>query len=185
MGKDIKKLEELGEQISKEKEIHEIKRKNWQNSKRSMGIALLSIPLLIGGTAYDTHIGSKIKEKQPIINTYNIARQTLSNLNSKLQILEEQEQPYIPRNLDEELEYLFIPPRQDLEKSIQVVERNIQTMEDTSYAIKDYNDKAGSKGFLYTFLGSLVMIIVGGANHALGNKRGDRELKKVEEKYSS
>lgn len=172
-------------QTPKEKEIEEIRGRQWQNSKRSLGIAALSIPLLIGGIAYDPHIGSKIKEKQPIINTYNTARQTLSNLNSKLQILEEQEQPYIPRNLDEELKYLFIPPRQDLEKAVQVVERDIQTMEDTSYAIKDYNNKAGSEGFLYTFIGAIGILGVGFLNFLRGTKIRDRRLEEVEKKYSS
>ncbi|GAJ06671.1 unnamed protein product, partial [marine sediment metagenome] len=97
---------------------------------------------------------------------------------------------YIPKNLDEELRYVFIPPRQDLEKAIQVVENDIKSMEDTSYAIKDYNElidmanKSKNKGFSYMFTIAIGMLCVGFLNVIRGRKVSDRRLEEIEKKYS-
>lgn len=177
-------------QTPQEKETEEIRKKYIKKSVRNLVMVALGIPIILGGEIYSNIRESNIElEEPPIMNTYNDAGRTLSNLNSQLQILEEQS--YIPKNLDEELRHVFIPPRQDLEKSIEIVERDIQTIEDTSNTLKNYNEskemahKVEHNTFLYTFLTALGLCGFGFFNQSKIGKVRSRKLEEVKRKYGS
>ena len=179
-------------QTPKEKEIEEIRGKYSTKGVLNLSVVFLAIPLLIGGRAYSNIRERKVEsEKPPIMDTYNDARKTLSNLNSRLQSLEGQEQPYIPENLDEELKHVFISPRQDLEKSIKIVENDIQTIEDTSNALKNYNEltdtanKFKNNIFLYTIITVAGLCGFGVFNQSRMGKAKSRRLEEVKRKYNS
>lgn len=129
---------------TREEREQKIENEYKKSGKKGITIVVLSAVLGFIPFGYRMHQSIQIAPKKTgVIETYHDAQKTLSQLQSRLDpVYTQRLLPYVPKDIDEDLQRVFVPSKQNLEEAIEGVERDITQME-VNYGkdIRNYDQK--------------------------------------------